>query len=159
MSAKWRRNKRRLKWFDIIKASKASEKKDYLKIFKMKSMEKTYSRPYISFVPTIYKKKKTCKEPEPEPLVDIFEEGDEIVIFAALTGFKEENLKVNAKSQSVTLSARNHERKYRKSLNLPVEVIPSKIRTSYKNGVLEIRLRKAIREKAIDKMAGLESAS
>ena len=38
-------------------------------------------------------------------------------------------------------------------------VIPNSIRTAYKNGVLEIRLRKAIEEKAVDKVAGLENAT
>jgi HSP20 family molecular chaperone IbpA len=33
-------------------------------------------------------------------------------------------------------------------------VIPSTIRTTYKNGVLEVQLKKAVEEKAIDKVAG-----
>jgi HSP20 family molecular chaperone IbpA len=46
------------------------------------------------------------------------------------------------------------DRKYYKSLNLPKRVIPNTIRMTHKNGVLEIRLKKAVEEKTIDKVAG-----
>jgi HSP20 family protein len=57
------------------------------------------------------------------------------------------------KGERLTVAAEALDRKYRKSLNLPKRVIPRTIRTTYKNGVLEIRLKKA-EEKSLDKMAG-----
>jgi HSP20 family molecular chaperone IbpA len=57
------------------------------------------------------------------------------------------------------LSAETSNRKYHKSLNLPSGVIPKSIRTAYKNGVLEIRLKKVAKEKTMDSMAGLENAA
>jgi HSP20 family protein len=47
------------------------------------------------------------------------------------------------KDQKITLSAKSKERRYYKSLNLPKVVIPDETHTKFKNGVLEIKLKKA----------------
>jgi HSP20 family protein len=91
---------------------------------------------------------------EPEPLIDILEEKGEIIVVAEFVGFSRENLRINVKNQRLTLSAETPNRKYYKSLNLPKRVIPNAIRTTYKNGVLEIQLKKAVEEKTIDRVAG-----
>ena len=86
-------------------------------------------------------------------MIDILERTDEIIVVADFAGFNREDLKVRVKGETLTVVAQASERKYRKSLNLPKRVIPSTMRTTYKNGVLEIRLKKA-EEKSIDKIAG-----
>ncbi|MEM3874977.1 MAG: Hsp20/alpha crystallin family protein [Candidatus Bathyarchaeia archaeon] len=91
---------------------------------------------------------------EPEPLVDVFREKDRIVIVAELKGFKRENIKVQAEKRQLTLMAKAQGRRYYKSLNLPDAVIPEAARITYKNGVLEIQLKKAIEERPLDKVAG-----
>lgn len=96
---------------------------------------------------------------EPRPLVDIFEKDDEVVVVAELAGFSRENLRVTAKDKQLILSAEALNRKYYKSLNLPSQVIQNTLRTAYKNGVLEVRLKKAVKKKSIDKMAGLKNAT
>lgn len=88
---------------------------------------------------------------EPKPLIDVLEEDDEVFVVAELTGFNKEDLKINVENQRLTLSAKTLERKYHKSLNLPARVIPNTIYTTYKNGVLEIRLKKAAKEETIVK--------
>jgi len=90
---------------------------------------------------------------EPKHLVDVLEGTDEIIIVAEFAGFNREDLRVHVKGEKLTVAAEALDRKYRKSLNLPKRVIPNTIRTTYKNGVLEIRLKKA-EEKSIDKIAG-----
>lgn len=90
----------------------------------------------------------------PIPLVDVMEEKDEIVVVAEFAGFKKESLKTDVKNQRLTLSAEASDRKYYKSLNLPKRVIPTAMHATCKNGVLEIRLKKAVEEKAIDEVAG-----
>jgi len=117
---------------------------------------KKHARSYIYRIPKNYRER---KEREPEPLIDILEEKDEVTVVAEFVGFNRENLRIHVKNQRLTLSAETPDRKYYKSLNLPMGVIPNSIRTTYKNGVLEIRLRKAIEEKAVDKVAGLENAT
>ena len=79
----------------------------------------------------------------PKPLIDIFQEKNWITIVAEIAGFKKETLKINVKDQKITLSAKAKDRRYYKSLNLPKIVIPNLMHTTYKNGVLEIKLKKA----------------
>ena len=91
---------------------------------------------------------------EPPRLIDVLEDDDEITVVAEFAGFSKENLRINVKNQRLTLFATASDRKYRKSLNLPKRVIPDTACTTYKNGVLEIRLKKALEQEAMDKIAG-----
>jgi HSP20 family protein len=91
---------------------------------------------------------------EPRPLIDVLENDNDICVVAEFAGFNREDIRIGLKEQKLTLSAGSLERKYHKSLNLPRRVIPSTLCTTYKNGVLEIRLKKAANEEAIDKVAG-----
>jgi HSP20 family protein len=91
---------------------------------------------------------------DPEPLIDVLNEKNEIRVVAEFAGFQRENLKINIENQQLILSAEASDRKYYKSLNLPKRVIPDKMHMTCKNGVLEIRLMKAIEEKPMDKLAG-----
>ena len=152
MSAKWRRSKKRSERFNIFRASNRAKDKNNPQTFRFKNPRiKKHARPYIYRIPKNYRER---KEKEPEPLIDILEEKDEVTVVAEFVGFNRENMRIHVKNQCLTLSAETPDRKYYKSLNLPRGVIPNSIRTAYKNGVLEIRLRKAIEEKAVDKIAG-----
>jgi HSP20 family molecular chaperone IbpA len=110
---------------------------------------KTYTRRF-----NVQKFSAERKLREPKPLIDVLEGNDDIVVVAELAGFTRKDLAISVKNQRLTLSAEALERKYHKSLNLPKRVIPSTMRTMYKNGVLEIRLKKVIEEKALDRVAG-----
>jgi HSP20 family protein len=91
---------------------------------------------------------------EREPLVDILEENDEILIVAGFVGFDKESLRIRVSNQRLILSAKAVNHRYHKSLNLPRRVIPKTMCVKHKNGVLEIRLKKSVEEKTIDKAAG-----
>jgi HSP20 family molecular chaperone IbpA len=99
------------------------------------------------------------KTREPDPLVDVLDESDYIVIVADLVGYDKRNIIIHVKDQRLTLSAKSSDRKFYKSLNLPKRVIAATMHTNYKNGVLEIRLRKILQEKAIDEVAGQKNAT
>lgn len=80
---------------------------------------------------------------EREPLVDIYEEEDKIRVVAELPGVDEDKIKVHAlDDKRVVIEASNHNRKYRKELELPVEVDVDSADAVYKNGVLEITFKK-----------------
>ncbi len=96
--------------------------------------------------------RKTSKNPQ--PLIDIFQEESWLTIVAEIAGFNKETLKIDVKDQKITLSAKAKDRRYYKSLNLPKVVIPNIIHTTYKNGVLEIKLKKAFKEETIKKQVG-----
>ena len=157
LSAKWRRSKKHPKRLNIFKALKRIENKKAPQTFRIKNSRiKRHARLYIYKIPRIYRERKWT---EPEPLIDVLEEKDEVIVVAEFAGFDRKNLRMHVRNQRLTLSAEALDRKYHKSLNLPTGVIPNSIRTAYKNGVLEIRLTKAIEEKAVDKIAGLENAT
>jgi HSP20 family molecular chaperone IbpA len=157
LSAKWRRSKKNPKRFNLFKALKKTENKKEPQTFPIKNLRaKRHTRPLAYAIPKIYREKEWR---EPEPLIDILEESNEIIVVSEFAGFNRKNLKIHIKNQRLTLSAEGSKRKYHKSLNLPSGVIPNSIRTAYKNGVLEIRLKKVIKEKAADKIAGLENAA
>ncbi len=78
---------------------------------------------------------------EMEPLVDVIERGDEIWVVADVPGVSKENIDVKVTERTVTIKAQN-DRKYYKVVELPREVIPESAKASYKNGVLEIKLKK-----------------
>ena len=96
------------------------------------------------------------KVQEPKPLIDVFQENNFITVVAEITGFNKETLKIHVKDQKITLSAKSKDRRYYKSLNLPKMVIPDVMYTKFKNGVLEIKLKKA--ETAINKEADQNAA-
>lgn len=132
MSARWRRTLKNRKWLDINDLDKAKSKSKKVKVSK-----KTKTMP--SFRPS----NSYAKRQDPKPLIDIFQDNNNITIVAEIAGFNKETFKINVKDQKVTLSAKSKERRYYKSLNLPKVVIPDETHTKYKNGVLEIKLKKA----------------
>ena len=156
MSAKWRRIKKNPKRFDLFKALNKTENKKAPQTFPINLRTKRHTSSLMYKIP---KSDREGEWREPEPLIDILEENDEIIVVSEFAGFNRKDLKINVKNQRLTLSVDSLKRKYHKSLNLPSEVIPNNIRTEYKNGVLEIRLKKVIKEKAVDKIAGLENAA
>jgi HSP20 family protein len=76
-----------------------------------------------------------------EPLVDVFDEDEEIVITAELPGVGEEEIHVQVQDDILSLET-SGERKYAKEVLLPAPVDAATLQQSYKNGILEIRLRK-----------------
>ena len=151
MSAKWWRNRANSKKFDILKVFNRVKNKNVAQRFRMtNSNAKQQANSYRYRVRSVSPERKLR---EPRHLVDVLEGTDEIIVVAEFAGFNREDLRVHVKGDKLTLSADALDHKYRKSLNLPKRVIPSTIRTTYKNGVLEIRLKKA-EEKSIDRVAG-----
>jgi HSP20 family molecular chaperone IbpA len=152
LSAKWRRYKKRSKRFHISRDFNKVKDKKIDQPFRNKNLRiKRRTYPYKHSLLNSYRGRKWK---EPKPLIDVLEEKNKIIIVAEFAGFKRENLKIHVKDQRLILSAEAPDRKYHKSLDLPKRVIPSTLRTSYKNGVLEIEFEKAAKEKAIDKVVG-----
>ncbi len=135
MSARWRRSSKNRKWLDL-NGLISKEPKTYKTAKRSKSIPThTNFRPSKSFT------KRSL--PEQKPLIDIFQENNTITIVAEIVGFNKDSLKINVKDQKITLSAKSKDRRYYKSLNLPTVVIPNAMHTKFKNGVLEIKLKKA----------------
>jgi len=79
---------------------------------------------------------------EREPLVDVFDEGELILVVAELPGVDKDDVQIEVQDDILSLSATG-ERKYVKELLLPSLVDADTMETTYHNGILEVRLRKA----------------
>lgn len=76
-----------------------------------------------------------------EPLIDVIEHDDEVLIVAELPGVDKDKIKVKATENKVVIRAENG-KKYYKEISLPAEVDPKSAKASYRNGVLEVKLKK-----------------
>jgi HSP20 family protein len=77
-----------------------------------------------------------------EPLVDVFEEEEHILVLAELPGIGAADVRVDVKDDVLTITAEKGEKKYRKEVLLPRSVSKEKINVSCNNGVLEIKCHK-----------------
>ncbi|MHA1699365.1 MAG: archaeal heat shock protein Hsp20 [Promethearchaeota archaeon] len=83
-----------------------------------------------------------------EPLADVIEEENEIVVVVELPGVKKEDIQLNATDYALEIYAESGNiRKYRKRLDLPARINPDKAKARYTNGILEVRLEKIQEEK------------
>ncbi|MEM1641719.1 MAG: archaeal heat shock protein Hsp20 [Desulfurococcaceae archaeon] len=85
---------------------------------------------------------------EREPLVDVFEKDDEVIVVAEIPGVDKDkiDLKITEDGKTLIIRASNEERKYYKEVELPAKVDPDTSRATYKNGVLEVKLKKIGKE-------------
>jgi HSP20 family protein len=81
-------------------------------------------------------------EEEREPLVDIFDEKDHVLIIVELPGVEEEHISAGIRGDILTISASGGERKYYKEVVLPEDIDAGTLQRKYKNGVLELRMSK-----------------
>ena len=78
-----------------------------------------------------------------EPMVDLFDEGDHLLLIAELPGVEVNDISFEVKEDVLSLSATRGDRKYRKEVLLPSAVRAQAATSSYRNGVFEIRLPRA----------------
>ena len=79
---------------------------------------------------------------EREPLTDIFDEKDEIVVIAEMPGIEYNDITIDLNEDILEFSAVNKNRKYRKELLLSVKVSEQNLSHKFTNGILEIRIKK-----------------
>ena len=91
--------------------------------------------------------------------VDIFEDGESVIVKAEIPGIKKENINVQLAPDSITISGKKTgeerveekdyyrvERSYgsfSRTCQLPVEILTEKARAVFKDGVLEVRIPKS----------------
>ncbi len=77
-----------------------------------------------------------------EPLVDVLDEGDHILVIAEIPGIEEGDVHVKVEGDILEIAASRGARQYHKEVLLPKAADPEKVETSYRNGILEVRLAK-----------------
>ena len=76
-----------------------------------------------------------------EPLIDVFDEGDQIVVAAELPGAGNDAIEIEVRGDILAITA-SGPRRYAKEVLLPSPVDPTSLERSFKNGLLELRLKK-----------------
>lgn len=82
-----------------------------------------------------------------EPLVDIIEDDENIKVLAELPGVEKKDIKLYATTRGLTINVNNVYRRYYKELEFDTEIDRASIKSSYRNGVLEINFKKRQEEK------------
>lgn len=85
-------------------------------------------------------------EEKREPLVDVFEEKDNLTIMAELPGVAEKDIKLEVKPDKLVISTDTLTRKYYKEVALPSSVKIESVKKTYNNGILEVKLEKIVEE-------------
>lgn len=75
-----------------------------------------------------------------EPLADVLDEGTGVVVIVELPGVEEKDVHLQVNGDILEVTAATGDRKYEKEVLLPSAVDPDSLTSSYRNGVLEIRL-------------------
>ncbi len=77
-----------------------------------------------------------------EPMVDVFEERDHVLVVAEMPGISEEDVQLGLQDDILTITAARGDKKYHKEVLLPANVAKEKMTHTCRNGLLEIRLGK-----------------
>jgi len=84
-----------------------------------------------------------------EPLVDVYEEDEIVKVIAEVPGVEKKDINLNATEKKLIISVDTPQRKYYKEVDLPAEVDPQSAKATYKNGVLEVVLKKTGKSKGV----------
>ncbi len=79
---------------------------------------------------------------EREPVTDLFDENNEVVVIVETPGAYEEGITLSLKGDILEISAAGKNIKYHKEILIPTKVKAETLISSYKNGILEVRIKK-----------------
>jgi HSP20 family protein len=76
-----------------------------------------------------------------EPLVDVFDEADAVIVTAEIPGVAEEEISLSLKGLHLVLATTGRHR-YAKDVALPDSIDPASLERSHRNGILQVKFRK-----------------
>ena len=84
---------------------------------------------------------------ERDPLVDIYHENEYLVVVVEVPDVKKENIELKTSTTELEITTKNtgnepYSRNYHKNISLPIEIDPDIAKARYKNGILEVKLKK-----------------
>ncbi|MBE0427964.1 MAG: Hsp20/alpha crystallin family protein [Nitrospirae bacterium] len=136
-----------------------------------KRFEDFFRRPF-SLMPSWWPRLGLPEMEEISPSVDVFTEGDDVVVKAELPGMQKEDIDVSLTEDAITISGEKKkeekvekkdyyslERSYgsfKRSFSLPAEVQTEKASAKFKDGILEIRIPKTEEAKQKEKKIPIE---
>jgi HSP20 family protein len=76
-----------------------------------------------------------------EPIVDVFDEAEEIHIVAEMPGIEEKDINLDINGDILNISSEGEKRKYQKEILLSRPAKKDDMTWTYKNGILEIKMK------------------
>ncbi len=134
--------------------------------------EDVFRRPFSLLGPSWLPRMRFPELEEISPVVDIYEEGDNVVVKAEIPGIKKDDIDVSLTDNTITISGEKEkeekvekknyyrlERSYgsfTRTFRLPAEVQSDKAKAKFKDGILEIRIPKTEEAKKREKKVKVE---
>jgi HSP20 family protein len=79
---------------------------------------------------------------EREALTDVNVSNNEVKVVVEMPGISKEHIKINAYNNSVEVSTDDPQRKYHQVIDIPPDADIETVKSTYKNGILEIVFKK-----------------
>ena len=77
-----------------------------------------------------------------EPLIDVTTEGEELRVIAEIPGVAKSDISLDVTENYLDLAASGDQKRYKKRISFPEEVIPDSAKARYRNGILEVTLKR-----------------
>jgi HSP20 family protein len=106
-----------------------SNGKPRIETFGNKTGDQSGKEPTVSFI---------------EPLADVIEKENEITITVEIPGVERKDINLRTTKRMIEIDVSSKNRKYHKVIDLPSEIVPNSTKATYKNGVLDIVLKKRV---------------
>jgi len=87
---------------------------------------------------------------EREPLTDIIEGDDDVAVTIEMPGVNKSDVDLNVTRDTLEINVDTPQRKYHKNLDLPCGVKPKTTTATYKNGILDIVIKRKDKKKPGD---------
>lgn len=98
-------------------------------------------REFGNIKPTSHGKKPLEVQEKREPLIDVFNAKNSVRVIVELPGIEKKDINLNIEGKLLTVSVETP-RRYYKEIELPVNVDTSTPHANYRNGILEVSLKK-----------------
>ena len=85
---------------------------------------------------------KAVVHPVREPMVDVFDEPDHVLVLAEMPGIGDEDVQLELRDDILTISAQKADQKYRKEILLPSAFPAGNMSHTCRNGILEVKFTK-----------------
>jgi len=84
---------------------------------------------------------------EREPLTDIIEGDNDVAVTLEMPGVERDDIDLNVTGDTLEIKVDTPQRKYHKLLNLPCDVKPKTTTATYKNGILDVVIKRKEKKK------------
>ena len=87
---------------------------------------------------------------EREPLTDIIEGEEDVAVTVEIPGVEKNDIDLNVTNDNLEIKVDTPNRKYHKNLDMPCDVKPKTTKATYKNGILDVVIKRKVKKKSDD---------